>query len=139
MGLIILHSPDQMEALGQELGQKACCGEVFAISGPLGAGKTTLIRGLARGLGFAGDVTSPTFTWIHEYVGGRLPLAHIDLFRLENEEDIYKLGLLDYLPWEGITAVEWPEKIQAFLPPGTQHWEIAIVGEGVRSVRRRQA
>jgi tRNA threonylcarbamoyladenosine biosynthesis protein TsaE len=137
MDSITLHSHRETEAFGEELAKGCQGGEVFAIWGPLGAGKTTLIRGIARGLGFPGEVTSPTFTVVHEYTGGRLPLVHIDLYRIRNVEEAWNIGIAEYLPWEGVTAIEWPEVILAVLPPESSHWEIDICGEQCRLLRRK--
>lgn len=109
-------------------------GEIFALHGPLGAGKTQLVKGLARGLGFSGDVTSPTFTLVHEYFGGRLPVYHLDLYRLENSRAATAIGVEDYLPGDGVTLVEWPERIADLLPPETRHWELKVIGEYERAI-----
>ena len=95
-------------------------------------------KGLARGLGFLGDVTSPTFTIVHEYRGGRLPMYHIDLYRIQNEKDAIDIGLEEYLPGEGVTVIEWPERIPPLLPPETQHWELKVVSLTERGIRRME-
>ena len=110
--------PDEAatERLGEALGRLAAPGDVIALHGELGSGKTTLVRGLARGLGVPPDepVVSPTFTLINEYVGGRLPLFHLDLYRVSGGEQ-EGLGLDEYLYGDGVAAVEWAERREA--PP----------------------
>lgn len=99
----------ETEELGQRLGQELSPGSVVAYTGDLGAGKTAFTRGLARGLGIPGRVTSPTFTIVNEYEGGRLPLFHFDLYRLGGEEELFDIGWEDYLARGGVCAVEWSE------------------------------
>ncbi len=112
-------------------------GEVFALYGDLGSGKTQLVKGFARGMGYDGDVTSPTYTLIQEYVGGRLPIYHLDLYRLEALEDALRLGVEDYLPADGVTLVEWPQLIETLLPDNTIHAELAVVSLHERTVTER--
>jgi len=106
----ISHSEADTVALGEQWGREAQPGWVFGLSGPLGAGKTLLVRGLARGLGAPARVHSPTFALVHEYCGGRVPLFHLDLYRIEGQEQFERAGLDAYLfSREGVTAVEWFE------------------------------
>ena len=99
------------EALGEQLAGTLRAGDVVLLSGPLGAGKTAFVRGLARGLGLsASEVSSPTFTLIHEYRGGRLTLLHVDLYRLTSA-DAHDLGLQELGVDDGVTAIEWPERL----------------------------
>jgi len=135
MGLTILSSIEASQAFGESWAAELVGGEIFALHGVLGAGKTQLVKGLARGLGFAGDVTSPTFTIIHEYLGGRLPLYHIDLYRIRSEKEAVDLGLEEYLPGDGVTIIEWPERIPSLLPPETRHWELEVVSLTERVIR----
>ena len=135
MGLTILSSIEASQAFGESWAAELTGGEIFALHGVLGAGKTQLVKGLARGLGFEGDVTSPTFTIIHEYVGGRLPLYHIDLYRIRTEKEAVDLGLEEYLPGDGVTVIEWPERIPSLLPPQTRHWELQVVSLTERVIR----
>src|SRR5436190_22306784 len=97
MAILISKSPEQTLALGEEWGRQAQRGWVIGLSGDLGAGKTELVKGIARGLGSPGRVHSPTFALLNEYSGGRLPLFHIDLYRLNNREEVFGAGLEDYL------------------------------------------
>lgn len=111
MVTLISRCPEETAALGETWGRQAEAGQVFALTGDLGAGKTQLVRGLARGLEIPGRVRSPTFALVLEYPGGRLPLHHLDLYRLESLAAIQGAGLDDYLwPRDGVTVVEWAER-----------------------------
>lgn len=105
------HSPEETEALGQALGQTLKGGEIIAYTGDLGAGKTAFTRGLARGLGITMQVTSPTYTLVNEYSGGRLELFHFDMYRLGSSEELFDIGWEDYLLRGGVCAVEWSENV----------------------------
>ena len=105
------HSPEETEALGQALGQTLKGGEIIAYTGDLGAGKTAFTRGLARGLGITMQVTSPTYTLVNEYSGGRLELFHFDMYRLGSSEELCDIGWDDYLLRGGVCAVEWSENV----------------------------
>ncbi len=111
MATRISHSPAQTEALGEEWGRQAQSGLVIGLTGELGAGKTVLVKGLARGLGITARVHSPTFTLVNVYPGGRLSLFHLDLYRLETPEQIAAAGLEEYLDPAGVTVIEWAEKL----------------------------
>ena len=103
------NSAQETEALGERLAAVLRPGDVVAYTGDLGAGKTAFTRGLARGLGVPDRVTSPTFTIVNEYEGGRLPLFHFDLYRMESPEELFDIGWEDYLARGGVCAVEWSE------------------------------
>ena len=105
------NSPAETEAIGAALGQQLKAGAVLAYRGDLGAGKTAFTRGLARGLGCREIVTSPTYTIVNEYLGGRLPLFHFDMYRLKSSDDLWDIGWEDYLERGGICAVEWSENV----------------------------
>lgn len=105
----VTNSPEQTEQLGQQLGAALGAGTVVAFTGDLGAGKTAFTRGLARGLGISGQVTSPTFTIVNEYEGGRMPLFHFDMYRLSCSDELFDIGWEDYLARGGVCAVEWSE------------------------------
>ena len=107
----ITNSPAETENLGAALGKLLPAGTVLAYRGDLGAGKTAFTRGLSRGLGCAELVTSPTYTIVNEYLGGRLPLFHFDMYRLRSSEDLWDIGWEDYLERGGICAVEWSENV----------------------------
>ena len=111
MATFISHNPAETEALGEKLGRAAEPGTVFALSGDLGAGKTQLVKGLARGLGVTARVHSPTFTLVNEYGGGRLKLFHLDLYRLETTAQILSAGIGEYLSPDGVAVIEWAERI----------------------------
>ena len=104
-------SVEETEQLGQALAEHLGPGTVVAFTGDLGAGKTAFVRGLARGLGIPDRVTSPTFTIVNEYEGGRLPLFHFDMYRLASSEELFDIGWEDYLARGGVCAVEWSENI----------------------------
>ena len=114
MATYISNSPGETEALGEEWGRRAQSGLVIGLSGDLGAGKTQLVKGLARGLNISERVHSPTFALINVYSGGRLPLFHIDLYRLDTPEQIVAAGLEEYLRPAGVTVIEWAERISDF-------------------------
>ncbi len=105
------HSPADTETLGEQWGRVAQRGLVIALSGDLGAGKTQLVRGLARGLGVTSRIHSPTFTLVNEYSGGRLRLFHLDLYRLETPEQIHSAGIEEFLQPDGVTVIEWAERL----------------------------
>ena len=106
------NSPLETEALGERLAAHLHPGDVIAYTGDLGAGKTAFTRGLARGLGVTDRVTSPTFTIVNEYEGGRLPLFHFDLYRMDSPEELFDIGWEEYLARCGVCAVEWSEHAQ---------------------------
>ena len=105
------NSPGETEAIGFALGQILTAGSIVAYRGDLGAGKTAFTRGLARGLGYHDSVTSPTYTIVNEYMGGRLPLFHFDMYRLRSADDLWGIGWDDYLDRGGVCAVEWSENV----------------------------
>ena len=107
----LTNSPEETEKVGAALGGILKPGTVIAYRGDLGAGKTAFTRGLARGLGYAEPVTSPTYTIVNEYLGGRLPLFHFDMYRLASSDDLWDIGWDDYLERGGVCAVEWSENV----------------------------
>ena len=112
---LITKSPEETEKLGAALAEKLLPGTIIAYRGDLGAGKTAFTRGLARGLGCREQVTSPTYTIVNEYLGGRLPLFHFDMYRLSSADDLWDIGWEDYLDRGGVCAVEWSENVQEAL------------------------
>ncbi len=112
MATFISHSPAETESLGERWGRAAEHGLVIGLSGDLGAGKTQLVKGIARGLGITARVHSPTFTLVNEYGGGRLRLFHLDLYRLETRGQIVSAGLEDFLQPDGVTVIEWAERLE---------------------------
>ena len=107
----LTNSPEETEAIGAALGKILTPGTVIAYEGDLGAGKTAFTRGLARGLGCRETVTSPTYTIVNEYLGGRIPLFHFDMYRLASSDDLWDIGWEDYLERGGVCAVEWSENV----------------------------
>ena len=105
-------SPVETEAVGEALGKVLLPGTVLAYRGDLGAGKTAFTRGLARGLGATEPVTSPTYTIVNEYLSGRIPLFHFDMYRLASADDLWDIGWEDYLDRGGVCAVEWSENVE---------------------------
>jgi tRNA threonylcarbamoyladenosine biosynthesis protein TsaE len=126
-------SPEETRALGARLARQARPGDVFALSGDLGAGKTCLIQGFAAGLGVTTPVTSPTFIMIAEHAG-RLFLYHVDLYRTESLEEIRRLGLDELLDGDGVTVIEWAEKAEPLLPARTARIRIEGVGDEPRTI-----
>ncbi len=123
----------ETQAAGEALAKSLSVGDVLCLNGPMGAGKTQFVKGLARGLGFSGEVTSPSFPLVHEYEGGRLFLAHFDFFRLDREEDVHVLGFRDYLD-QAVLAIEWGGKFPALLPPNSQTIVFEILENGGRRI-----
>lgn len=118
--MYISHSPAETQAFAQKVAQRLHAGDVIAYRGGLGVGKTCFTRGLAEGLGCRADeVSSPTFALVNEYDGGRLPLVHFDMYRIEGFEDLYSTGFFDYLEQQAVLAIEWSENIEQELPQGT--------------------
>ena len=131
---LITHSPAETEAFAENLAKQLNGGEVIAFSGNLGMGKTCFVRGLARGLGFCGEVTSPTFAIINEYIGGSLPLYHFDMYRVTGWDDLYSTGYFEYSESGGVLAVEWSENIEAALPEDAIRVEICAISENERKI-----
>ena len=109
---ITTHSADETQALGQKLASRLAPGDVIAYFGDLGAGKTAFTRGLAQGLGITDPVTSPTYTIVNEYLSGRIPLFHFDMYRLSSSDEMFDIGWEDYLSRGGVCAVEWSENVE---------------------------
>jgi tRNA threonylcarbamoyladenosine biosynthesis protein TsaE len=127
---IELSSAEDTLRLGRELGQAAQEGDVIALLGDLGAGKTTLTQGILSGLGYLKEVTSPTFSLVQEYLGGRLPAFHFDFYRVETEHELLDLGWDDYLERNGIVIVEWPSLFPQLLPEQTKWIELSYCPGG---------
>ena len=109
--IFLTNSPQETESVAERLAKRLPAGTVIAYRGDLGAGKTAFTRGLARGLGYPEPVTSPTYTIVNEYLGGRLPLFHFDMYRLRSSDDLWDIGWEDYLDRGGVCAVEWSENV----------------------------
>lgn len=134
-GEFVSASPLDTERLAEQFATTLSGGEVIAFRGGLGMGKTCFVRGLARGLGFSGEVSSPTFAIINEYLGGRLNLYHFDMYRVENWESLYSTGFFDYLEAGGVIAAEWSENIEAALPDTTIYIEFERTGDSSRKIK----
>ena len=132
----ITRSPEETRVLGKKIGRKLREGDVVALIGELGAGKTCLAQGLGWGLGVDPNLylTSPSFTLIREY-HGRLRVYHIDLYRLNSIEEVYELGFEEYFYGSGVTIVEWADRIETLLPPEHVRIEIGVVSENERQIK----
>ena len=130
----ISDSPEKTEELGRLLAEKLKGGEVIAYRGGLGMGKTCFTRGVAEGLGFKGAVTSPTFALINEYIGGRLPLYHFDMYRVSGWDDLYSTGFFDYLETGGVIAADWSENIEGALPDSTVMVSFRRIDDNTREI-----
>ena len=130
-------SPGETREAARQLARSLRGGEVLSLEGPLGAGKTTFVQGLAEGLGCAPDaVSSPTFTLVHEYSDGRLPLVHMDLYRLESGEELAALGFDELAECANVLAIEWGDRFPGALPPLARRLVFSIEG-GARRIRER--
>ena len=125
-----------MIGLGIDAGKRAEDGDVIALVGDLGAGKTHWTKGFVAALGAASPVTSPTFGIVHEYDGGRLPVRHLDFYRIESEAELLALGWDEILDAPGVVIVEWADKFPDLLPAGTQWFRFEIGPAGTRKVLR---
>jgi tRNA threonylcarbamoyladenosine biosynthesis protein TsaE len=135
---IISHSPAETFAAGRAIAERLRRGDVLALCGDLGAGKTHFVKGLLAGLGGDADaVTSPTFTLINEYTDGRLPLFHFDLYRLESEDELLRVGLDEYLDGDGVLAIEWADKFPALMPAETRWLDFKHRDDGAREISER--
>jgi tRNA threonylcarbamoyladenosine biosynthesis protein TsaE len=129
---LVTESEDQTVTAGKDLAATLRSGDVVSLSGPLGAGKTCFIRGIAVGLGVnRGDVKSPSFTLVNEYYGS-MPLYHFDLYRMKKTSELYEIGWDDYLMRDGVVVVEWGEKAEGYLPDGRIEIVIEIISENKR-------
>ena len=122
----LAHGPKETRAIGRELSLALPENSVIGLSGDLGAGKTEFVKGIAEGLGATDPVTSPTFTLVHEYRSGRLPLFHMDFYRLESEKELDEIGFDDYLRESGICAIEWADRFPDRIPQDAIRVEIEI-------------
>jgi tRNA threonylcarbamoyladenosine biosynthesis protein TsaE len=129
-------SPEETAAAGERLGRSLQAGDVVALTGELGSGKTCFIQGMARGLGVGARATSPTFVLINEYQG-RLPVHHVDAYRTQTFTEVMELGLPELFDEDGVTLVEWADKVAPLLPPRTIHVHIAGVGDEPREITVR--
>lgn len=137
MASIISVKPSDTFAIAKQIAPALTPGDVIALSGDLGAGKTHFVKGLADGLGYLGEVTSPTFTLVHEYLGGLMPLYHFDFYRIESAEEASDLDFEGYLGGDGVCIVEWADKFAHLLPAHTRWFHLSIDGESRRTITSR--
>jgi tRNA threonylcarbamoyladenosine biosynthesis protein TsaE len=130
----ISNSPAETEAIGRQVAENIGVGSVLALKGDLGSGKTLFVKGVVDGLGSSADVTSPTFTILHEYRGGRLPVYHFDLFRVENPQALARLGLDDYFFGDGVSVIEWADRFPEFVPEQARWIFFEIKSETQRAI-----
>ena len=130
---LISHSADETHAIGVQLGQNAQAGDVILLTGELGAGKTTMTQGIAQGLGITERPRSPTFVMATEY-HGRLPLYHLDLYRIDHAAELGELGLEEYLSEEGVAVVEWADRTSDAFPPSSLWLSLESIDEDTRRI-----
>lgn len=126
---VIIKNESETAAFGIELGKRACPGTVIALTGDLGAGKTTLTKAIAQGLGISDMITSPTFNIVKEYDGSRLPLYHFDVYRIGDADEMYELGYEEYFYGNGVCVVEWADLIEDLLPENAVRIQLEYGGE----------
>jgi len=131
-----LAAPEDTLAFGESLAAHLKAGDVIALCGQLGVGKTHVVKGLLTGLDSSEEVTSPTFSLVHEYQHARLPVFHFDFYRMKHEADLLNIGWDEYLDEPGIVIVEWADLFPALLPPNTQWFRLEALPEGGRRVTR---
>ena len=129
----VSRSPEETQAIGERLGARLAAGAVVACHGELGAGKTCFLQGLVRGLGVTSDVTSPTFVLVNQY-RGRLPVYHLDAYRTGSLTELVDLGLEEMLDGDGVTVIEWADKLLSLLPARTIHVRIEGLGDEPRRI-----
>lgn len=132
-----LATPESTLAWGRELAASLNAGDVVALCGNLGAGKTQATKGIVEGLGSQAAVTSPTFTLVHEYADGRLPVFHFDFYRMERAEEVLTVGWDDILDEPGVVIVEWADLFSDLLPPHTRWFQFTAQPDGARVVEER--
>ena len=137
MATTISRHPAETIAFARALAPALRRGDVLGLCGDLGAGKTQFVKGLAAGLQYSSEVTSPTFTLIHEYVGGRMPLYHFDFYRLDSEDEVLRLGLEEYLAGDGVCVIEWADKFPTLLPAHTRWYDLALGVQDERTIAER--
>ena len=133
--MFISDSPEQTAAAGAECASEAKPGDVVALSGDLGAGKTQFVKGFLEGVGSNAEVTSPTFTLVHEYGGGQLPVYHFDFYRLESADEVARLGFDEYLFGDGVCIIEWADSFPELLPPNTRWITLQVQSETHRLIQ----
>ena len=137
--MVVTNSAGETRKLGERLAEKLQAGDVILLEGELGAGKSELARGVARGLGVQETVTSPSFTILNVYESGRTPLYHFDWYRLESDEELYELGMDEYLGGDGIALVEWPDRCPDAVPADCLRIRIRAAGGNTRQIEAEPA
>lgn len=135
----ISNSPEETAAAGAQWAREAQVGDVFALVGEVGAGKTQFAKGFVAEMGSAADVTSPTFTLVHEYGDGRLPVYHFDFYRLDSPDAVVRLGFDEYAAGDGVCLIEWADRFPELLPPNAVTITIESRGESQRVLRSSPA
>ena len=131
---MLTHSPEETRAFGRRLAEQLLPGDVLLFYGNMGAGKSEMTRGIAEGLGVSGPVTSPSFTILNVYDDGRVPLYHFDWYRLESAEELYEMGMDEYLGGDGVAVVEWPTQCPEAIPDTHLAVTLKPVGESDREI-----
>ena len=134
MATFISNSETATEEFGQRIAKNSKAGDVLALKGDLGSGKTHFVKGFAAGLGTDAAVTSPTFTLVHEYSGGRLPIYHFDFFRIEDRPSLERLGLDEYFFGDGVSVVEWADRFPNLIPPQARWISFEMKSENERVI-----
>ena len=137
MATFISNNPAETEAIGRLFAKDVGLGSVLALQGALGSGKTQFVKGLVAGVGSSAPVTSPTFTLIHEYLGGCLPIYHFDFFRIEDRQSAMRLGLDDYFFGDGVSVVEWADRFPEFIPELARWLDFEIRSETTRAIKTK--
>ena len=132
--MFISNSAEETIEAGRKYGRNAAKGDVFALTGDLGAGKTQFVKGVVAGLGSNAEVTSPTFVLVHEYEDGRLPVYHFDFYRLDNSEAVLRLGFDDYVFGDGISLIEWADRHPDLIPKEARWLSFELKGESSRVI-----
>jgi len=133
--MFISNSSEETNAIGDRYARTSKKGDVFALIGDLGSGKTQFVKGFVVGLGSRAEVTSPTFVLLHEYEGGRLPVYHFDFYRLDGREAILRLGMDDYLFGEGVCLIEWADRQADLIPKDAKWLSFVVKDENTRLIR----
>jgi tRNA threonylcarbamoyladenosine biosynthesis protein TsaE len=133
--MLISNSAEETIATGRNYARNARPGDVFALTGDLGAGKTQFVKGFVAGLGSHAEVTSPTFVLVHEYENGRLPVYHFDFYRLDGSETVLRLGFDDYVFGDGVSLIEWADRYADLIPKKAKWLSFKLKGENTRVIR----
>src|SRR6266516_205163 len=131
----ISNSAAETEAIARQIAKDVDVGSVLALKGELGSGKTQFTKGLVAGLGSSAAVTSPTFTIVHEYSGGRLPVYHFDFFRLQDRQSVARLGLDDYFFGDGVSVIEWADRFPELIPEQARWLSFEMKSENERMIK----